>query len=152
MNIGDVSERCGVPAKTIRYYEDIGLVTPARSKCGYREFSQRDIHSLAFVGRARSVGFSIEACRTLLALYEKRGLAISDKRTIASDFIVQIDQKIAELDALAKVFHTLLERGQFGQQVEYMFVDGLEPRMVVGREKQPIHACSQKRDKISLEN
>ena len=88
----------------------------------------------------------------MLALYEKRGLAISDKRTIASDFIVQIDQKIAELDALAKVFHTLLERGQFGQQVEYMFVDGLEPRRVVGREKQPIHACSQKRDKISLEN
>ena len=152
MNIGDVSERCGVPAKTIRYYEDIGLVTPARSKCGYREFSQRDIYSLAFVGRARSVGFSIEACRTLLALYEKRSLAISDKRTIASDFVAQIDQKIAELDALAKILHTLLERGQFGQQVEYMLVDDLEPRRVAGREKQPIHASSQKRDKISLEN
>ena len=70
MNIGEVSERAGLPAKTIRYYEDIGLVRPLRSDNGYRAFRDSDIHKLAFLGRARTFGFSIEYCRTLLDLYE----------------------------------------------------------------------------------
>ena len=51
MNIGDVADRAGLPAKTIRYYEDIGLVTPARSANGYRDFSEQDLHKLAFLAR-----------------------------------------------------------------------------------------------------
>ncbi len=152
MNIGDVSERCGVPTKTIRYYEEIGLVTPARDNSGYRQFSQRDMYSLAFVGRARSVGFSIEACRTLLALYEKRGLAVPDKRAIALDFISQIDQKLAELDALTKVLRALLDSVPFDQRVEYLLVDDLGLRREAERQKQPMHPRSQERDQFALEN
>ena len=63
MNIGEVSERAGLPAKTIRYYEDIGLVRPLRSDNGYRAFRDSDIHKLAFLGRAMTFGFSIEDCR-----------------------------------------------------------------------------------------
>ena len=68
MNIGEVSERSGLPPKTIRYYEDINLVRPLRSDNGYRSFRESDIHKLAFLGRARALGFSIEDCRTLLSL------------------------------------------------------------------------------------
>jgi DNA-binding transcriptional MerR regulator len=62
MNIGDVAERSGLPAKTIRYYEDIGLIRPKRGGNGYRAFANADVHKLAFLGRARSLGFSIEEC------------------------------------------------------------------------------------------
>jgi DNA-binding transcriptional MerR regulator len=59
MNIGDVAERSGLPAKTIRYYEDIGLIRPKRGGNGYRAFGTADVHKLAFLGRARSLGLSI---------------------------------------------------------------------------------------------
>ena len=57
MNIGEVSERAGLPPKTIRYYEDIGLVRPLRSDNGYRAFRESDIHKLAFLGRCSNTGF-----------------------------------------------------------------------------------------------
>ena len=81
MNIGDVSRASGLPAKTIRYYEDIGLVRPARGANGYRDFSEQDAHKLAFLGRSRSLGFTIEDCRTLMSLYEDRDRAASRKRS-----------------------------------------------------------------------
>lgn len=62
MNIGDVSSRSGLPVKTIRYYEDIGLVSPPRGSNGYRRFREQELHKLSFLGRARSLGFTIEDC------------------------------------------------------------------------------------------
>ena len=60
MNIGEVARHTGVPAKTIRYYEDIELVKPARAGNGYRDYSEADIHRLRFLQRSRSLGFTIE--------------------------------------------------------------------------------------------
>ena len=85
MNIGDVAERSGLPAKTIRYYEDIGLVRPSRSENGYRDLAVEDLHKLAFLGRARSLGFTIEECRTLLSLYEESGRSSSEVKAIAQN-------------------------------------------------------------------
>ena len=85
MNIGDVAARSGLPAKTIRYYEEIGLIRPLRSDNGYRAFRDSDLHKLAFIGRARGLGFSIEECRKLLALYDDRQRASSDVKALAED-------------------------------------------------------------------
>ena len=60
MNIAKVAERLGIPAKTIRFCEDSGPVRPRRSKNGYRAFREADLHKLAFLGRARALGFFIE--------------------------------------------------------------------------------------------
>ncbi len=68
MNVGDAAHRSGLPAKTIRYYEEIGLIAPARAASGYRDYSGDDIHRLAFLRRARNLGFSIDDCRTSLML------------------------------------------------------------------------------------
>ena len=92
MNISDVSKRTRVPAKTIRYYEDIGLVRPLRQANGYREFRESDVHKLAFLGRARSLGFPIESCRSLLALYEDQDRASADVKDIAKTHLHEIDQ------------------------------------------------------------
>ena len=70
MNIGEVAKMAELPIKTIRYYEEIGFIQPKRSANGYRSFRESDVHKLAFLGRARSLGFSIEDCRALLQLYE----------------------------------------------------------------------------------
>ncbi|KIC37734.1 MULTISPECIES: Cu(I)-responsive transcriptional regulator [unclassified Leisingera] len=100
MNIGDVSSRSGLPAKTIRYYEDIGLIKPHRSANGYRCFAETDLHKLAFLGRARALGFTIEDCRTLMALYEDESRASADVKQLAQEHLAKIEEKIADLQAM----------------------------------------------------
>jgi len=109
MNIGDVSRLSGLPAKTIRYYEDIGLVKPLRSHNGYRSFRDSDLHKLAFLGRARSLGFSIDDCRNLLALYEDRTRASADVKTIAREHLKHIDQKLKELNEMHDTLAHLID-------------------------------------------
>jgi DNA-binding transcriptional MerR regulator len=76
MNIGAAAEHSNLPPKTIRYYEDIELIRPARTENGYRDYSKADIHRLRFLQRARSLGFTIDECRLLLSLYgDKTGRA-----------------------------------------------------------------------------
>jgi Cu(I)-responsive transcriptional regulator len=110
MNIGEVAERSGVPAKTIRYYEEIGLVRPLRSGNGYRDFAAEELHRLAFLGRARSLGFSLEECRTLLSLYDDRERSSSDVKTIARKHLARIDRKVSELQALSRTLRDLVAR------------------------------------------
>ncbi|WP_170484511.1 Cu(I)-responsive transcriptional regulator [Ruegeria conchae] len=109
MNIGDVSTRTGLPAKTIRYYEDIALIKPLRDDNGYRRFREQDIHKLTFLGRARALGFTIEDCRTLLALYEDESRASADVKQVARDHLAQIDAKIADLKAMRDTLSHLIE-------------------------------------------
>ena len=108
MNIGDVSERSGLPAKTIRYYEEIGLISPLRGPNGYRRFRDSDLHKLGFLARARSLGFSIDDCRGLLALYEDKDRASADVKRIARGHLGQIDAKIAELAAMRATLSHLI--------------------------------------------
>jgi len=100
MNISAVADRAGLPAKTIRYYEEIGLLRPERRANNYRDYSDRDLHTLRFLQRARGLGFSIQECRALLALYEDRNRASADVRRLAESRIADIDRKIAELNSL----------------------------------------------------
>jgi len=100
MNIGDVSRLSGLPAKTIRYYEDIGLIHPQRSANGYRAFAESDLHKLAFLGRSRALGFSIEDCRTLLALYEDDSRESAAVKKVAEHQLQRIDDKIAQLQSM----------------------------------------------------
>ena len=101
MNIGEAAAQAGLPAKTIRYYESIGLVAPAnRTENGYRDYEDRDVHTLRFVQRARGLGFTVQECRELLALYFDRTRASADVKAIALGRIADIERKIAELEAL----------------------------------------------------
>ncbi len=108
MNISDAARRTGLPAKTIRYYEDIGLIRPLRDANGYRIFRETDAHKLAFLGRARALGFSIEDCRTLLALYEDQDRASADVKRVAEEHLAQIDDKIAQLQSMQATLRHLV--------------------------------------------
>ena len=109
MNIGEVAEKSGLPPKTIRYYEDIGLVKPQRDANGYRAFRESDMHKLVFLGRARALGFSIADCRELLALWEDQGRASADVRAIAKEHLARMDEKIAQLGDMRDTLGELVD-------------------------------------------
>ncbi|CAE7564966.1 hmrR [Symbiodinium necroappetens] len=109
MNIGQASDATGLPAKTIRYYEDIKLVKPDRAANGYRDYRDADIHRLAFVQRSRSLGFTIEECRLLLSLYDDKARASSDVKALATEKIKEIDRKVKELKSLRSTLKQLAD-------------------------------------------
>ncbi len=100
LNIGDVAKQTGLRAKTIRYYEDIGLVKPLRDSNDYRVFRESDLHKLTFLSRARALGFTIDDCRALLALYEDESRASSDVKAIARKHLGEIEAKVKDLQAM----------------------------------------------------
>ncbi len=101
MNISHAAKLSGLPKKTIRYYEDIGLVkATARTQAGYRDYDDRAVSNLTFVRRSRDFGFSIEECRELLALYSDRNRSSSDVKNLAQKRLTQIEDKQRELELL----------------------------------------------------
>jgi Cu(I)-responsive transcriptional regulator len=111
MNISEAAARSGLPAKTIRFYEEIGLVAPASRRAnGYRDYAERDVHTLKFLNRARDLGFSVEDCRALAALYSDRNRKSADVKSLAQTRIADIDRKIAELRAMRGALQQLAER------------------------------------------
>ena len=108
MNISQIAEETGLPPKTIRYYEEIGLITPDRGANGYRIFTDSHLHKLAFLGRARALGFTIEDCRTLLALYEDETRASADVKAVAEDHLHRIEEKIADLRSMRDTLRHLV--------------------------------------------
>lgn len=101
MKIGKAAERAGLSVKTVRYYADIGLVTPYQdSQNSYRDYSQDDVAKLQFVGKARRYDFSIDECRDLLSLYQDKSRSSSEVKALTVEKIEQIDQKITELTSL----------------------------------------------------
>ncbi|MCZ4273496.1 Cu(I)-responsive transcriptional regulator [Maritalea porphyrae] len=109
MNIGQAADRSGLPAKTIRYYEEIELVRPSRADNGYRDYCEEDIHRLCFLQRSRSLGFTIEECRVLLSLYNDEQRASADVKVIAKKKIALIEQKIKELNSLKSTLSVLID-------------------------------------------
>lgn len=109
MNIGDVAGQSGLPAKTIRYYEDIHLIKPRREANGYRVFSDADLHKLVFLGRSRALGFTIEDCRTLLALYEDNSRASSEVKKVTRKHLDEIEAKIVDLQSMHATLTRLSE-------------------------------------------
>lgn len=109
MNISQAATATGLTAKTIRYYEDIGLIQPSRQANGYRSFSDTSVHQLNFLSRARALGFSVEDCRSLLALWQDRDRASSDVRSIAENHLSNIEKKIADLSNMQKTLKDLVQ-------------------------------------------
>jgi len=97
MNIGEAARASGVPVKTIRYYEEIGLIGAAkRDTKGYRDYYPADAELLRFIRHARAVGFGIKECRTLVALYRDPNRHSRDVKALAQAKIAEIDRRIAE--------------------------------------------------------
>lgn len=109
MNIGQAARNSGVSTKMIRYYESIGLLPEAaRTEGGYRDYCMTDVHRLAFVRRARDLGFSIERIRELLLLWSDRGRGNADVRAIANAHISELQEQAGKLEAMIATLRQLV--------------------------------------------
>ena len=128
MNIGEAARRSGLPAGTIRYYEAIGLVRPRRGANGYRRFEAGDLHKLAFLARARMLGFAVEECRALLALHEDGSRASADVKRLAEGHLARIDRGLAELAGMRASVAGLIERCRGDGRPDCPILDDLARR------------------------
>jgi len=133
MNIGEAAQAVDLPAKTIRYYEEIGLVTPSRLDNGYRAYAETDVHKLRFLQRARSLGFSIEECRQLLSLYEDTARSSSEVKAIASAHLEAISTKIEELKSLHATLEVLVDKCHGHEHPECPILDTLADGPSIGQ-------------------
>jgi len=101
MNIGEAASATGVSAKMIRHYEAIGLIpAPARTLSGYRNYAERDVHTLRFIRHARKLGFSMPQIGELLGLWRNQRRSSSKVKSLAQAHINELEQKIREMTAM----------------------------------------------------
>lgn len=126
MNIGTVAEKSGVPPKTIRYYESIGLIPSAdRRPNGYRSYDDIDMHTLNFIKRARGLGFSVDEVRGLLDLWRDRRRPSAAVKALATEHLETLDRKIEELLSMRKTLATLIERCRGDDRPDCPILDDL---------------------------
>jgi DNA-binding transcriptional MerR regulator len=105
MRIAQVAALTGVPATTLRYYEDIGLLAPAgRSGNGYREYADRDLERLAFISRAKQLDISLDELKELVEVWDTDDCSqVHDRmRTVVASRVVETQSRMAELVELAR--------------------------------------------------
>ena len=101
MKILEAAKRAGLTVKTVRYYANIGMVTPHQDPAtSYRDYSEEDVAKLQFVGKARRFDFSVEECRELLGLYEDRNRPSREVKALTLKKLAEIDSRLAELQSL----------------------------------------------------
>lgn len=111
MNIGQAAQACGLPSKTIRFYEEIGLVVPERHETNnYRIYSLTDIEKLRFLQRARAAGFGVEECRELLTLYGDDEQRTEQTQILLSEYLYKLDQQFIALNAMRASLKSMIDQ------------------------------------------
>ena len=107
-NIGVAAARSGVSPKMVRHYESLGLLPAvARTDAGYRQYGEREVHTLRFIRRARDLGFSIAEISELLKLWQNRRRASGDVKRIALSHVADLDRRMAEMAAMKQTLARL---------------------------------------------
>ena len=111
MNIGAAADETGVSAKTIRYYESIGLIPPARrAENGYRDYTGFDIEILKFIQRARKLGFTVKDVDGLLELWHDKERTSASVKALALSHIAEVEQRIVDLQSIRNTLIDLTDR------------------------------------------
>ena len=109
MNIGDAAKASGVSAKMIRHYESVGLFAQAvRTEAGYRQYTDKEVHTLRFIRQSRALGFSIEQIRDLLGLWHNRRRSSRQVKALAQAHIEELEAKLQELQSMKTTLEHLV--------------------------------------------
>lgn len=110
MNISEIAKKTGLTSKAIRFYEEKGLVTaPGRSDNGYRFYGDRHIEELTLLRQARQVGFTLDECRELLALFHDPSRHSADVKQRTLRKVKEIERHIQELQEMRQRLLALAE-------------------------------------------
>ena len=126
MNIGQASKASGVNPKMIRYYESIGLLAAVgRTANGYRTYAENDVHTLAFIRRARRLGFSIERIQALMTLWRDKDRSSAEVKVIAQGHIGELQARIEELASMRRTLEHLVSCCAGDDRPDCPIIDGL---------------------------
>ncbi|OIP68973.1 MAG: heavy metal-responsive transcriptional regulator [Oscillatoriales cyanobacterium CG2_30_40_61] len=114
LKIGDVAQRSGLSVKTVRYYEEIGLLAPTveRSNSGYRLFKPSVVYRLGFVRRAQALGLSLNEIRDILKISDRGELPCEEVKQHLANKVEQINHQIKALEILKGELQQLLNHWQ----------------------------------------
>ena len=126
LNIGKAAKLSNLTVKTVRYYADIGLVSPVKNNnTGYRDFSEDDVARLQFVSKARKFNFSIQECEELLSLYSDKNRSSREVKSLTLEKISEIDAKLFELKELRQQLSFLANNCQGNDRPDCPILDAL---------------------------
>ena len=126
MNIGEAAGASGVSAKMIRHYESLGLLPAARrAESGYRQYEQKDVHTLRFIRHSRDLGFSLAEISELVGLWQNRRRPSRQVKAMAQTHIKELEQKAAELLAMKAALEHLVDCCHGDDRPECPILDGL---------------------------
>jgi len=127
MTIGEAAKRAGVTPKTIRFYEDAGIIKPAgRTQSGYRVYSEKNLRVLQFVQRARTLGFSLKDVAGLIKLYDDDQRASANVKALALHHLTDLNRRIDDMIAIRDTIATLVDRCPGGAQPDCPILNDLE--------------------------
>ncbi|MFN3225799.1 MAG: MerR family DNA-binding protein [Hyphomicrobiales bacterium] len=110
VKIGAAARAAGITVKMARHYEAVGLLPPAiRDEAGSRLFSSVDIHTFRFIGRARSLGFSLQAIRKLLSLWQDAHRSNAETLLLAEEHMTDLLHKQSELTTMIGTLQELID-------------------------------------------
>jgi MerR family copper efflux transcriptional regulator len=129
MNIGEAAAAAGLSAKAVRHYEAIGLLPRAsRTGSNYRMYAPNDVHTLRFIRRARSLGFSMADIKELLGLWHNRSRSSAAVKRIASKHVDDLKRKVAELEQMVTTLEHLIRHCHADHRPECPILDELAKR------------------------
>ena len=125
-NIGQAAAQSGVSAKMVRHYESLGLLpTVQRTDAGYRQYGEKEIHTLRFIRRARTLGFSMAEIAELLKLWQNQHRASADVKRIAQAHVADLERRIAEMQAMRQTLAELAQCCQGDSRPDCPILSGL---------------------------
>lgn len=128
LTIGTLADAAGTKVETIRYYERIGLLPPpARTSGNYRSYAQAHLGRLSFIRRSRSLGFTLDQIRALLALADQRDRDCADVDAIARAHLADVERKISDLTSLGHELRELIGQCGHGTIGECRIIEALSP-------------------------
>ncbi|AUO01045.1 Cu(I)-responsive transcriptional regulator [Serratia marcescens] len=126
MNISDVAKKTGLTSKTIRFYEEKALITaPIRSDNGYRHYSAKHVDELTLLRQARQVGFNLDECRELVALFNDPARHSADVKARTLQKVAEIEKHISELGNMRQRLLTLAEQCPGDEGAECPIINNL---------------------------
>jgi MerR family transcriptional regulator, copper efflux regulator len=125
-SIGRAAELSGGTPKMIRHYEALELIPKAARTMGdYRVYTAADVHTLRFVRRARTLGFSMDEIGMLLNLWHDQRRASAEVKRLAQNHIAELDSKIEELQAMRSTLADLARHCHGDERPECPILDDL---------------------------